>query len=98
MKLIDQDQLNTIKIHIYTHGRLLERKIFSHVFEGAPIDGVISALAAYQNPDGGFGNGLEPDLMCPSSSAIGAESALTVLDLIGHPVLEIIEPLEKWFQ
>lgn len=98
MTLIDPEKLTTARTYIYSNCRLLERQIFAYIFEDAPLDGVIAALAAYQNTDGGFGNGLEPDLLCPASSGISAETALTILDLIGQPVPAIIQPLESWVQ
>src|SRR5215210_3707319 len=45
-----------------THARLLDRRRFEVVTDGAPPDAVLAALAAYRNPDGGYSWGLEPDL------------------------------------
>ncbi len=42
--------------------RDLDRRIFEYHFEGAPRDRALEALAAYANPDGGFGHGLEADV------------------------------------
>jgi hypothetical protein len=44
---------------------------------------VVRALKAYQNPDGGFGNALEPDNRCPDSQPIFVEHALYILDMAG---------------
>ena len=44
---------------------------------------VIDALAAFQNTDGGFGHGLEPDFWNPQSSAIQSWRATLVLREIG---------------
>lgn len=52
---------------VYKEARLLERRLFATLFEGAPASGVVDALRAYQNDDGGFGHGLEPDKRCPAS-------------------------------
>jgi hypothetical protein len=41
---------------------------------------VLAALAAYQNPDGGLGNALEPDLRGPASQPEPVEVAFRVLD------------------
>jgi hypothetical protein len=38
-----------------------------------------AALAAYQNPDGGFGNRLEPDITAPASNPFAARIAMQVL-------------------
>ncbi|TXT60874.1 MAG: hypothetical protein BAJALOKI2v1_70026 [Promethearchaeota archaeon] len=85
-----------IKSLIFTKGRLIERVLYSHFFEDEDSSQCIKALKAYQNKDGGFGNGIEPDLLCPHSSAIGAETALYYIDLLGDFPKERRESLEKW--
>lgn len=64
-------------------GRLLERRLFATVFEGAPATGVVDVLRGYRNPDGGFGQGLEPDKRCPASLPIDTEAALGALVTAG---------------
>lgn len=95
-KLINK--LNEIKTLIFKEGRLIDRKIYSFAFEDASKESVITALRAYQNEDGGFGNGIEPDLMTPFSSAIGAETALNTLDLLGIEDEEIIQNIKTWVE
>lgn len=68
---------------IQREGRLLERRLFATVFEGAPVAGVVDALRGYQNDDGGFGHGLEPDKRCPASLPIDVEVALETLVAAG---------------
>ncbi|MGO9559421.1 MAG: hypothetical protein ACLPQS_04670 [Acidimicrobiales bacterium] len=60
-------------------GRLLERRLADCCLGGAPPSGVIEALRGYQNEDGGFGHGLEPDTRCPASLPIYVEFALQAL-------------------
>lgn len=50
-------------------------------FDGDPVE-VVSALAHYQNPDGGFGNRLEPDIHHPSSNPFAARIAMQHLLLL----------------
>jgi hypothetical protein len=64
---------------LWRNARLLERKLFARIFLDAPADGVLSALRAYRNPDGGFGNALEPDVRAPISTALACEVALIIL-------------------
>jgi hypothetical protein len=52
---------------IWDTARLLDRHRYALQFADGPAEPVLAALAGYQNPDGGFGHGLEPDLRCPSS-------------------------------
>ena len=73
------DQFAKGRAFIFREGRLLERRLFSTCFEGAPPSGVVDALRGYANPDGGFGHGLEPDSRCPESLPIDVEVALQTL-------------------
>ena len=61
---------------IYGAARLIDRRWFAAEFEAADPALVLSALAAYQNPDGGFGHGLEPDARTPLSQPLNVEVAL----------------------
>lgn len=64
------------------NARLLERRLFFYLFEDGSREGVLSALRAYQNPDGGFGSGLEPDKRTSFSQPVDVEIAFTVLDWV----------------
>lgn len=64
---------------IVGNARLLERRLFATLFDGAAGTGVVEALRGYQNDDGGFGHGLEPDTRCPESLPIYVEVALQAL-------------------
>ncbi|WP_327638550.1 hypothetical protein OHB24_09315 [Kribbella sp. NBC_00482] len=59
--------------------RVLERRLFATVFEGADPRGVVDALRGFQNADGGFGQGLEPDKRCPDSLPLDVEVAFDTL-------------------
>lgn len=63
--------------------RLLERRLFATCFLGAPATGVVDALRGYQNSDGGFGHGLEPDKRCPASLPIDVEVAFNAMSTAG---------------
>lgn len=64
---------------VLRQARLLEQRLFLTHFGGDSIDGVLDALAGYQNQDGGFGHALEPDTCCPLSLPIYVEVALQSL-------------------
>src|SRR5215469_8775638 len=68
---------------ISMQARLLERRLFATCFLGAPATGVVDALRGYQNSDGGFGHGLEPDKRCPASLPIDVEVAFHALVTAG---------------
>lgn len=73
---------------IFKNARLLDRQLFAWLFEGGSRDAVLRALLAYQNPDGGFGDALEPDKRDPGSQPVDVEVAfhlLEKLDAFDHP-------------
>lgn len=76
---------------IKSKARPLEAALFAVQFEEAPVDEAVFALAAYQNNDGGFGNGLEADIQLPDSSVIATATAFphfrTLLLNGGHPMV-----------
>ncbi|HTK07827.1 MAG TPA: hypothetical protein VL485_11705 [Ktedonobacteraceae bacterium] len=65
---------------IWSTARLLERHRFAHLFLDQNQQAVLDALRPYQNPDGGFGNGLEPDVRGPVSEPIPTWMGLCILD------------------
>lgn len=67
---------------MYTNARLLDRYRYEYATGQRSAESVLHALAAYQNQDGGFGHGLEPDIRSPYSQPQGAEFALHLLDEI----------------
>lgn len=63
--------------------RLLERRWFAYLFgDGAATD-VVDCVRVYRNPDGGFGNALEPDCRAPGSQPVTTMFALSVLTEVG---------------
>jgi hypothetical protein len=68
---------------LLNQARLLERRLFATCFLGQPPAGVVDALRGYQNDDGGFGHGLEPDKRCPASLPIDVETAFQALAAAG---------------
>lgn len=75
--------LELAETFIWNNARLLERHLFSFLFKGGARQNVITALSAYQNEDGGFGNALEPDKRTPTSQPVDQEFALHILDDVG---------------
>jgi hypothetical protein len=68
---------------IWSTARLLDRHRYAMLFEDGPTEPVLAALRGYQNPDGGFGHALEPDLRCPSSQPGPTLYALEMLEEAG---------------
>ena len=66
-------------------GRLLDAVLMQHALGcGSGADALV-ALAPYQNDDGGFGHGLEPDLRTPASTAIATSTAVQLLRRVKAP-------------
>ena len=53
---------------VYKNARPLELAKWQYHFENGSREAVLETLACYQNTDGGFGYGLEPDYWNPHSS------------------------------
>ena len=82
---------------IWKHARLLDRQLFAYHYKGGSRQAVLDALRAYQNPDGGFGNALEPDLRCPDSQPIPAQHAIEYMQEVGLD-LEMLQRLCGYLQ
>jgi hypothetical protein len=65
---------------VAANARVLDRRRFERLFRGGTAAGLRDAVAAYRNPDGGFGHGLEPDLRDPASQPGAIEVALYTLN------------------
>jgi hypothetical protein len=73
------DQFSHARKFIYSEARLLERLLFAVRFEGAEPKSVGTMISAYQNPDGGLGHALEPDVRCPESQPLFVEFGLSAM-------------------
>lgn len=69
---------------ITTNARPLDLALYNFYFNGGTQEAVREALAAYQNEDGGFGRGIEPDFQLPDSSALGTTLAFQYLAKLGN--------------
>ena len=80
MKTVTGDALTAAESFVMRNARLLDRLRFGHHFRGESAEAVVAALRPYRNPDGGFGNALEPDLRGAGSQPVPVELALHILD------------------
>ena len=95
MKAID---LAAAETFMTTHARLIDRRRFAVLVGKASPGELIAPLAAYRNPDGGYGWGLEPDLRDGSSQPVGAMLALEVLAEAGDTTSQAALALCDWLQ
>lgn len=77
---------------IYRNARPVDLARWRYHFEGGAREEVLTALAAFQNEDGGFGHGLEADSLNPNSCPIQTWNACEILREIGledgsHPII-----------
>ncbi|HET6529808.1 MAG TPA: hypothetical protein VFH03_04215 [Actinoplanes sp.] len=75
---------------LQANARLVDQRGFAASFRGGPAAGVADALRGYQNADGGFGHGLEPDSRCPDSLPIDVEIAFRTLAAVGVRDTEMV--------
>lgn len=77
---------------IYRNARPIEFALWRYHFENGSREDVLTALAAHQNVDGGFGHALEADSFNPNSAPIQTWAACGILREIGftdgsHPII-----------
>ena len=76
MKTLSGAALTQAEVFLGTHARPLEQALFATFLRGASAEWALGELATFQNSDGGFGHGLEPDVQMSSSSILATTVAL----------------------
>ena len=61
---------------IHSNARKLDVRLFEYHFKDGSKDEVLEELRKFQNPDGGFGHGIEPDFRLAGSSAMATSVGL----------------------
>lgn len=79
--MLSRDGFQRARSFMLEHARPVERAIFLKRFEGGSGDDVLLELSKFQNADGGFGHGLEPDSRTPVSSVLCMDVAFELLEL-----------------
>ncbi len=70
---------DVIRQTFFANARDLEKAQFSFLFEQQSELPIIQALRTFQNHDGGFGHGLEPDFHLPDSTPMATSIGLRIL-------------------
>lgn len=83
MKQLSQAVFRQIRQCLYRYARYVEITWWRCLFEQGSREEALAALAVYQNADGGFGHGLEPDCSNPASSPATTYMAYTRLRSMG---------------
>ncbi|MEO3823688.1 hypothetical protein [Actinomadura sp. B10D3] len=83
MNVLPESELARAAEFLRLNGRLIDRHRFAMHFRGAPAAPVLAALRPYENPDGGYGHALEPDLRGEASQPVPTQHALEILHEAG---------------
>jgi hypothetical protein len=78
------------------NARVLDRRRFERLFQDGSAAPVRDAVAAYRNPDGGFGHALEPDGRSPGSQPAAVAVALEILDEADAWDAELVDAACDW--
>ena len=76
--LLSKARLAAAEAFVREKGRPLDAALLDLTRGRGSADAVLAALVGFQNADGGFGHGLEPDLASPASSAIATSIGLRI--------------------
>jgi hypothetical protein len=91
MKQLTRSAYDKAAAYIRSQARPLEQARYACHFENGALAAVLDELAAFQNDDGGFGHGLEPDVRLADSSVIATTIAFQVFREFGvsgdHPMV-----------
>jgi hypothetical protein len=79
------DSIAKARSFFQSNGRDIDQARFEHHFGDLPFEDLLSVLSRYQNADGGFGRGLEPDLSAPDSNPFAIDLALQICIQAGVP-------------
>ena len=90
MKKLSCEAFARAETYIMAHARKVDKARYEFVFRGGHRQEVTLALARYQNEDGGFGHGLEPDVRADASSAIATATGLAILREVGAGESEVV--------
>lgn len=82
MKKLSKTLFNKVDNYMNSEARPLERAIFNYYFKDSSDDDILTSLEAFQNLDGGFGKGLEPDFKLMQSSPMATSIGLRHLSKI----------------
>lgn len=83
MKMLTRAAFDRAAAYLRAEARPLERALFEWTFAGGSRTAVLAALVPYQNADGGFGRGLEPDMRAEASSVVATTLALAIFRRLG---------------
>jgi hypothetical protein len=84
-RLLSAARFAAAEAFVRDNGRPLDAALLARRLGRGSPDDVLAALVGYQNADGGFGHGLEPDMTSPASTAIATSIGLRCLARLETP-------------
>ena len=103
MKKLSKTLFEQLNNYMNTDARPLEKSIFNYYFNDSSGDDILDSLEAFQNTDGGFGKGIEPDFKLTKSSPMATAIGLRYLskldnnDRAQNMIAKAVEYLETTF-
>jgi hypothetical protein len=79
MKTLSRSGFDRAKEIIFKRGREIEKSIFENLFYNGTRKSIVDSVRAFQNEDGGFGNGLESDFRMIESSPMATSIGIRLL-------------------
>lgn len=84
MKKLSKSLLCQLNSYMNKEARPLERAIFNYYFNDSSVKDILDSLELYQNLDGGFGRGVEPDFKLIKSSPMATSMGLRYLNMFDN--------------
>ncbi|GAF80683.1 unnamed protein product, partial [marine sediment metagenome] len=84
IKKLSKTLFNQLNSYMNKKARPLESSIFNYYFNDSNGDDVLDSLEEYQNSDGGFGRGIEPDFKLIQSSPMATSIGLRYLSMLDN--------------
>jgi len=85
VRKLTRQGLSAAQAFLDRYGREVDRSLLAFERGEGPPSRVIAAVAEYQNPDGGFGKAIEPDIRTDASSVVATTVAFQLLSRVGAP-------------
>ncbi|MCK5732144.1 MAG: hypothetical protein KAH13_03935 [Tenericutes bacterium] len=86
--ILSKNLIDKLAIEVKEKGRLLDYYLIQNLFNCNQNE-IVEELKNYQNADGGFGHGLEPDVTMPDSSIVCTNEAVEILEAVDQSPLKM---------
>jgi hypothetical protein len=83
MKKLSKSNFAKAAMFVKGQAREVDKRLFAYYFEEGTAVSLLEALADYQNEDGGFGHGIEPDFRLKASSPMATTVGLQYCTAVG---------------